>query len=80
MVLVMMVVLVLVVMTMTTRFLLDPPPEMKKVVDRARKPERACRVVTIDFMSFLQKRLEEGMVEIGNRNGETPKPSMILIL
>ncbi|EXB80379.1 hypothetical protein L484_010947 [Morus notabilis] len=55
------VMVVVVVAAVAARFLLDPPPEVKKVVYRARKAERAGRVVTINLMSFVQKPLEERM-------------------
>lgn len=61
-----MVVLAVVVMILfvvvLVGFFLNPPPELEKVVDRARKPKRAINMVAIDFLSFVQELLEKRMI------------------
>lgn len=56
----------------------DPPPEMKEIIDGARKPERSGGMVAINLISFFQKPLEKRMVKIRNRYGKTLKTSIFI--
>ncbi|KAL5992896.1 hypothetical protein ACLOJK_013815 [Asimina triloba] len=59
----------------------DQPLQVEEVVDRAGQPERPARVKSIHFLRLLQQPLEQRVVEIGNRNHESPTaPALLLLL
>lgn len=59
-----MVVVVVVAAAPAARFLLDLPPEMDEVIDRAREPERAVRVVPVDLLGLVELPSEERVVQV----------------
>lgn len=74
-----MVVMMVIMVVMMIRLFLDPPPEMKEIVNGARKAKWSCGMVAINLMSFFQKLLEERMVKIRNRYGKTLKTSIFIL-
>lgn len=72
-------VVLMMMMVVVVRLLLNLPPKMKEVVDRARQPEWTGCVVAVNLMSFLQKPPEKGMVEKGNWDCETLKSAIFIL-
>ncbi|KAK4756358.1 hypothetical protein SAY87_006485 [Trapa incisa] len=69
----------MVVVVVLARFPLDPPPEMEKIINRTRQPERSLRMVPISLMSLVEEPPEERMVQIRYRDDEPLNPSILIL-
>lgn len=75
-----MMVVGVVVVVIVIGLLLDPPAEVKEVVDGAGKAERAVGVVAVDVVGLVEEAAEERVVEVGDRDDETAGGAVVFVL
>lgn len=63
----------------SARFPLDPPPKVEEVINRAREPERAVRVVPVDLLRLVELAPKEWVVQVRYRDHESLNSSILIL-